>query len=112
MSLIKVRKIATLDGEDKRDGKDSIAADAMAANARTARNSSYSLDDLEKLNGYARLGVELVGKLRGDIHAAYRTNEHADAPKDVMDWLYKIEGSFRDARNSGMSLYRRLYNAR
>jgi hypothetical protein len=28
MSLIKVRKIATLDGEDKRDGKDSIAADA------------------------------------------------------------------------------------
>ena len=28
MSLIKFRKIATLDGEDKRDGKDSIAADA------------------------------------------------------------------------------------
>jgi hypothetical protein len=28
MSLIKVRKIVTLDGEDKRDGKDSIAADA------------------------------------------------------------------------------------
>lgn len=28
MSLIKVRKIATLDGEDKRDGKNSIAADA------------------------------------------------------------------------------------
>lgn len=28
MSLIRVRKIATLDGKDKREGKDSIAADA------------------------------------------------------------------------------------
>lgn len=27
MSLIKIRRIATLDGEDKRDGKDSIASD-------------------------------------------------------------------------------------
>ena len=37
MSLIKVRKIATLDGEDKRDGKDSIAADAKDS----ARNVKY-----------------------------------------------------------------------
>lgn len=40
MSLIKVRKIATLDGEDKRDGKDSIATDAK-----------FKIGDKVKLSG-------------------------------------------------------------
>lgn len=50
MSLIKVRKIATLDGEDKRDGKDSIAADAKFKKGDKVRRGKQTgiVRDIEK----------------------------------------------------------------
>lgn len=72
---------------------------------------TYSLNDIEKLNGLMRQGIELVDKFRKDIHAAYRTNDKTNAPKDVMDSLYDIEGLLRTARRMGSALYTRLYNS-
>lgn len=91
----------------------SIVANAIASKNGLAVsvNSSYSLDDLEKINGLARESISLIDKIRKDIHGAYRTVNKTDAPKDVMDTLFLMEKAFRDARTMGLGLYRRLYNA-
>ena len=50
MSLIRVRRTATLDGEDRRNGKDSIAADAKFKKGDKVRRGKQTgiVRDIEK----------------------------------------------------------------
>lgn len=90
MSLIKIHKIATLDGEDKRDGKNSIATDAnfkKGDKVRVWQQPVYGKygEIVEVTNGSMEYTVNVEGKdyPRIDYRRIVKVSDAADDAEEI-----------------------------